>query len=148
MAFGSNHMAVINIAKSQLGMVEEDYRAMLVRVTGKASLRALSEPEKADVITELKRLGFRKTKSSRPAAKRRDVRYCHVLWGLLHKAGNTNIGGAKGLNAFIRARFSKAWGATPIDVDQMTDSRQIATVIEALQAWCKRAGIPTDLPRE
>ena len=31
-----NHTAIINIAKSQLGMDEDDYRAMLVRVTASA----------------------------------------------------------------------------------------------------------------
>ncbi|HRM75970.1 MAG TPA: DUF1018 domain-containing protein, partial [Paracoccus sp. (in: a-proteobacteria)] len=55
------HTAIINIAKTQLGMDEDDYRAMLNRVTGLASLRAMSERQLLDVIDELKRMGFRVT---------------------------------------------------------------------------------------
>jgi hypothetical protein len=64
-----------------------------------------------------------------------------VLWGKLVRAGAVDRAGAAGLNAFIRARFEKSWGAAPIDIDAMRDWRQIATVIEALKAMCARAGI-------
>ena len=148
MKFATNFNAVINIARGQIGMAEDDYRAMLERVTGKASLRLMTDRQKAAVLDEMKRLGFRKAASKRPPAARKDVRYCHVLWGLLHKHGVVKVGGAKGLNAFIRARYGAAWGAVPIDIDRMVDARQISTVIKALQAWCKRHNIPTELPRE
>ncbi|PTV94040.1 uncharacterized protein DUF1018 [Rhodobacter aestuarii] len=144
----TNLNAVINIAKGKLGMAEDDYRAMLERVTGKASLKVMSDRQKTAVLDEMQRMGFSKTSGKRPPAKRADVRYCHVLWGLLHKAGVVKVGGAKGLNAFIRSRYGAAWGAVPIDIDRMTEARQISTVIEALQAWCKRNNIPTELPRE
>ena len=64
-----------------------------------------------------------------------------MLWGKLHRAGAVDAAGAEGLNAFIRKRFEKAWGAVPIDVDAIQDWKQIATVIEALKAMCLRAGI-------
>jgi hypothetical protein len=69
------------------------------------------------------------------------VRFCHVLWGKLHKAGAVDMAGAAGLNAFVRARFADKWGAAPIDIDALNDHRKIATVIEALKAMCRRAGI-------
>jgi hypothetical protein len=69
------------------------------------------------------------------------VRFAHVLWGKLVRAGAVDKAGAAGLNAFIRARFENSWGAVPIDIDAMRDGRQIATVIEALKAMCARAGI-------
>ena len=64
-----------------------------------------------------------------------------MLWGKLVKAGAVAAPGAKGLNGFIRTRFEKAWGAVPLDIDQMRDAGQIATVIEALKAMCRRAGV-------
>lgn len=143
-----NLNTVINIAKGQLAMAEDDYRSMLERVTGKASLKLMTDRQKTAVLDEMKRMGFQKTGGKRAPAARKDVRYCHVLWGLLHKAGVANVAGAKGLNAFIRSRYGAAWGAVPIDIDRMTDAKQISTVIEALQAWCKRHNIPTELPRE
>ena len=54
-----NSTAIINIAKGQLGLDEDDYRALLVRVTGVSSLRKMSERQKISVIDELKRMGFR-----------------------------------------------------------------------------------------
>ncbi len=56
------------------------------------------------------------------------------------RAGAVQVPGATGLNAFIRARFEKTWGAVPLDVDSMRDWKQIAAVIEALKAMCQRAG--------
>lgn len=140
-----NHNALINIAKSQLDMAEDDYRAMLERVTGKASLKLMTHGQKLSVIDELKRLGFRvQSNGRRKAAPRADVRYCHVLWRLLYQAGEVRVGGAKGINAFVRAQFEGKWGHVPIDIDAMTDAHQISDVIEALKAWCRRAGIATE----
>ena len=51
-----NANAIINIAKSQLGLEEDDYRAVLERTTGKASLRLMTNPDKLKVIDEMKRL--------------------------------------------------------------------------------------------
>ena len=97
------------------------------------------------LVTALKERGFKphggKARAKRPAAKRADTRFAHVLWGKLHKAGAVDQGGAKGLNAFIRARFEKSWGAATFDIDAMQDHRQIATVIEALKGMCARAGV-------
>ncbi|SLN38326.1 hypothetical protein AQS8620_01440 [Aquimixticola soesokkakensis] len=140
-----NHNAMINIAKSQLGLAEDDYRTMLSRVTGKASLKLMTNGQKLLVLDELKRLGFRvKSNGRRKAAPRADVRYCHVLWRLLHEAGETRVGGSKGLNDFVASRFEGKWGHVPIDIDVMTEARQVSDVIEALKAWCARAGIPTE----
>lgn len=142
-----NHAAIINIAKAQLGLDEGDYRSMLSRVTGKASLRLMSGGEKTKVVDELKRLGFKvaaKSNQKRKAAARADVRYCHVIWRLLVDGGAMNVKGAKGLNAFIRARFERTWGCVPIDIDTMTDAREISQVIEALKKIAARHGIATE----
>lgn len=140
-----NHSAIINIAKSQLGLDDGDYRSMLKRVTGKASLRLMDNREKNRVVDEMKRLGFKvRAKSRRKAAPRADVRYCHVIWRLLIEGGAMNVTGAKGLNAFIRARFERTWGCVPIDIDAMTDAREISQVIEALKQIAARHGIATE----
>ena len=53
-----NLVTTIQIAKRQLGMADADYRAMLERVTGKASSTGLRLVEKRAVIKEMERLGF------------------------------------------------------------------------------------------
>ncbi|ALF02123.1 regulatory protein GemA [Salipiger abyssi] len=137
-----NHTAIINIARKELGIEEEDYRDLLGRVTGQTSLRVMSDSQKHAVIDELKRLGFKpKQGNRRPRAARSDVRYCHVLWRLLAEAGHVRVRGATGLNAFIRSRFEGKWGHVPIDIDTMQNAAEINAVIRALKDMCRRNGI-------
>jgi len=136
---------LVHVGCRELGLDGEVRRDLQLMVTGKASMLDMDEGDLTKLVTALKERGFTphagKGRAKRPAAKRGDVRFAYVLWGKLHKAGAVDKGGAKGLNAFLRARFEKAWGAVPFDIDTMQDARQIATVIEALKGMCARAGI-------
>jgi phage gp16-like protein len=136
----------IHVACRDLGLDNDTRRALQLQVTGKASLTAMTDAEQLRVLDALKAKGFSTTRSGkskgyRKAAGRGDVRFCHVLWGKLAQAGIVTSPGAKGLNSFMRVRFEAAWGAAPIDIDAMTDAKQIATVLEALKAMCARVGI-------
>lgn len=137
----------IMVGCRQLGLDDETRRDLQLRVVGKASLRDMTPAEQQKVLDALKAEGFVPSgggRARRKPASRGDVRFCHVLWGKLHRAGAVDQAGAQGLNAFVRARFAKAWGAAPIDIDQMRDWQQIASVIEALKGMCKRAGIEVE----
>lgn len=136
---------LIHVAARDLGLDDDMRRQLQLVTTGKASLAEMTPPELDQVVDALKargfKPGFKRGRKSRPAAQRGDTRFAHVLWGKLVKAGAVEGSGAEGLNAFVRRRFEKAWGAAPLDVDQMQDAAQIATVIEALKAMCHRAGV-------
>lgn len=135
---------LIHAGCRQLGLDDDTRRGLQRMATGKDSLRDMTEEEMENVLLALKSRGFTPSPGAAPrrrAAERGDVRFAHVLWGKLFRAGAVDKAGAAGLNAFIRARFGKSWGAAPIDIDAMRDWRQIATVIEALKAMCARAGI-------
>lgn len=135
---------LIHAGCRQLGLDEDTRRGLQRMATGKDSLRDMTEEEMGNVLLALKSRGFTPSPGAAPrrkAAERGDVRFAHVLWGKLFRAGAVDKAGAAGLNAFIRARFGKSWGAAPIDIDAMRDWQQIATVIEALKAMCARAGI-------
>jgi hypothetical protein len=135
---------LVHVGCRELGIDGETRRDLQLLVTGKASTTEMTQADLTKLVQALKDRGFAPSggaKAKRPAASRGDVRFCHVLWGKLLAAGAVDKAGAAGLNAFIRVRFEQAWGAVPIDIDAMRDSRQIATVIEALKAMCARAGI-------
>ena len=139
-------LKTIHVACRDLGMDNDTRRDLQLLVTGKDSLTAMTPAEHLAVLEALKAKGFKPSagkasRTHRRPATRKDIRFCHVLWGKLHKAGAVDLPGAAGLNAFIRARFEKAWGAVPFDIDGLRDWKQIATVIEALKAMCLRAGI-------
>jgi hypothetical protein len=137
---------MIHVACRDLGLDQDTRHELQQRITGKTSLSDMCERELKLVVDELKAKGWTPApkkggKTFRNFASRGDIRFCHVLWGKLVRAGAVQVPGATGLNAFVRARFETAWGAVPIDVDQMRDHRQIAAVIEALKGMCKRAGV-------
>jgi hypothetical protein len=135
---------LVHVGCRELGIDRETRRDLQRLVTGKASMTEMTEADLESMVQALKDRGFRPSPGAAPrrkAAERGDVRFAHVLWGKLFRAGAVDRAGAAGLNAFIRARFEQAWGAVPIDIDAMRDWQQIAAVIEALKAMCARAGI-------
>ena len=135
---------LVHVGCRELGIDRETRRDLQRLVTGKASMTEMTEADLESMVQALKDRGFRPSPGAAPrrkAAERGDVRFAHVLWGKLFRAGAVEKAGAAGLNAFIRARFEKSWGAVPIDIDAMRDWQQIAAVIEALKAMCARAGI-------
>lgn len=132
----------IHVAARQLGLDDDTRRDLQLVATGKESLKDMSDAEGAKVLDALVARGFKPAKAKgRAPAARGDVRFAHVLWGKLHTAGAVQARGAVGLNAFLRSRFEKVWGAVPLDIDQMRDAKQIATIIEALKGMCDRAGV-------
>lgn len=138
---------LIHVGCRELGLDADTRHDLQLVATGKASLAEMTDAEMEAVVAALKARGFQPSggpearKGHRRFASRGDVRFCHVLWGKLVRQGAVSVPGATGLNAFVRARFEKAWGAVPLDVDQMRDWKQIASVIEALKGMCTRAGI-------
>lgn len=137
---------MIHTACRQLGLDEDARRGFQLVATGKASMADMTDAELRQVVEALKQRGFNAgfkgaSKPSRPAASRADLRYVHVLWGLLGKAGHLDRPGRDGLNAFVRSRFGAHWSSVPIDIDTLRDAGQINDVIQALQGMCRRHGV-------
>lgn len=137
-----NLQRLVHVGCRELGLDADDRHALQLLATGKESLSDMTDAELNRVVDALKARGFKPAnRGKRPPARRADVRYCHVLWRLLHEAGAVKVAGAAGLNAFIRSRFEKKWGAAPIDIDAMQEWAKIADVVDALKDWCSRVGI-------
>ena len=49
-----NHLAAIHVARKQLGLEDDDYRAVLERVTGKSSAGKMTVGEQGKVLDELR----------------------------------------------------------------------------------------------
>lgn len=66
------HLAKIHLAKKQLGMDGDDYKKLIMRLTGAQSAGDLVLPERLLLLKELERLGFkpkRRHRNAKPAAK-------------------------------------------------------------------------------
>lgn len=135
-----NHTAVINIAKAQLGLDEDSYRAMLVRVTGVASLRQMSARQKQAVIEELKRKGFRIRSGGRslPLASKRYIRLIHALWKSCHRVGAIENGSRDALRAFCHRFIAHGDDKVAVDPDLLTHA-QATPIIKALKDMEARA---------
>lgn len=129
-----NVTAIINIAKAQLAMAEDDYRAVLERVTGLKSLRAMSEPQKLAVVEEMKRLGFQVKAGGRklPASVRPHVRLVHALWGSCHRLGVIENRSREALRAFCKRFVANGLEDVMVDPDLLSYD-QATPIIEALK---------------
>lgn len=139
---------MIFVGCKQLGLDDDARHDLQLQATGKASLSEMTEDEKKRVLDRLKLAGFN-PKVQRKAAKakrapRADLRLIHVLWAKLGETGALRDPSRKGLNAFIRARFEKAWQTVPADVDMLREWHQVDDVIQALKAWAHREGADFD----
>jgi phage gp16-like protein len=65
--------AVIHVAKSQLAMTDEDYRALLLRAAGVGSSSELDDAGFTKLMSEFERLGFRSAKSRTQATHRKGM---------------------------------------------------------------------------
>ncbi|PQV56385.1 uncharacterized protein DUF1018 [Defluviimonas denitrificans] len=140
---------MIHVGCRDLGIDNETRHDLQLVVTGKTSMSDMTDRDLQKMVEALKQRGFKPFDRKRPAkgrkaAPRADVRFCHVMWRLLHQKGAVRVGGAKGLNAFIRARFEKKWGSVPIDIDTMHEWSEISDIVDALKAMCRRNGIEVD----
>lgn len=135
-----NHTAIINIAKVQLGLHEDDYRALLIRVTGNPSLRQMSDRQKIDVIEELKRKGFRiRTKGRQlPPSTKPYIRLIHALWKSCHRAGAIENGSREALRAFCKRFVAHGDDKIAVDPDLLTHD-QATPIIKALREMETRA---------
>lgn len=141
-----NTIAMINVAKSQFEMEETEYRALLVRVTGVSSLRAMSERQRIAVVDEFKRLGFKvqpgksakgKLEKHRPTANRPWSRYIHALWKSCARLSVIDDASVKALNAFCKRFVSPEEANIVVDVDFLSQA-QAEPIVSALKAMEKR----------
>ena len=92
--FRKSKIAKVHIAKAQLNMDDEVYRALLIRVAGKDSCSKMNERELDTVLSELRRLGFvetrRKTDAAAPPKPKADIEaMCRKINALLLNSGRT-----------------------------------------------------------
>lgn len=136
-------LAAIHVAKKQLGLDEDTYRATLVRVTGKDSTRAMSEAERQRVVEEFRKRGFTKAvKGSRSRLQGRFAKKFQALWIAGWNLGVVDNRDDAALMAFVTRQ-------TGIDhvrfVHVLADADK---AIEALKSWLAReAGVKWKVDR-
>ena len=135
--------AAIHVAKKQLNLDDDTYRAICLRVTGKHSSAAMSEGERLRLIDEFRRQGFKTT--SKGGRKRLEGKFAGKLQALWIAGWNLGVFHNRADEALIKF----VQGQTGLDdvrfVHHASDAR---SAIEGLKKWIERKVGPvwTDTP--
>ncbi|WP_347484562.1 regulatory protein GemA [Vandammella animalimorsus] len=133
------HIAAIHTLKAKLRLSDDDYRALLLHLTGKNSSKAMSVGERARVRDHLHGLAVRAGLAAPTRLRRQSFddayaaaspreRKVWALWNQLHRQGRIASGGAKALNAWVKRQ-------TGVDALRFCNGAQLDALIEALKLW-------------
>lgn len=132
-------ITLIHVAKKELALNEDNYRALLQGVTGKDSLRDMKLKELEAVIQRFKDFGFKKKKSKpkragkRKSANSEHARLIRALWLSLYHLGEVRDPSEEAMSAYVK-RMSK------VDDLKWLDEKQSQKVLGGLRDWMRRAG--------
>lgn len=129
--------AKIHVARKQLALSEENYRSILVRITGQNTSSGLNDRQVDDVLAEFRRLGWRPKKAFKPSDKP-FVRLIYALWKEAAKVGAVLSSSKSALRAFVE-RQTRRGGERGIDDPEFLRGEDARLVSEALKSMIKRA---------
>ncbi|NVE91567.1 gp16 family protein [Vreelandella titanicae] len=133
-------LAQIHIAKAQLGLTDEDYRAILARKAGVSSAKELTNKTVGGVMHEFRRLGFQPKPTQKagrkapnpPATRQAEMKKVEALLAEAGRAWAYADGMAKHMFKVDRVDF--------------LDDNQLHKLLQALIIDAKRQGrYPDDL---
>ena len=124
-------LASIHIARKDLALEEESYRALLYRVSGQTSAKELTDVQLKSVLSEFERLGWKKARFRRfSAGNRPDIRKVFAIWSSL--SAHLKCGGSRaGLRAFVERQIG-------VSDPNFLNPAQARQMIEALKAMQRR----------
>jgi phage gp16-like protein len=125
----------VKMAQKQLGIVEDDYRAMLLRETGQVSAANCTEAQLGRMLDALKRAGFTPvTKSgNRPTSETKTARKARALWISLYQLGVVHNANELALEAFAKRQLK-------VERLVWANDGQMFRLIEALKGMAEKAG--------
>lgn len=138
----SQLIKLIHIAKRQLGLDDETYRALLITETKKSSCSKMRKHELEKVYDALKQKGFNYTcikKGSAPAVKtadwRGDIKKIRAIWITMGHQGFISDSRDRPLDAFVERMTKKFTGGLGIKTLAWLDSNLAQHVLESLKNW-------------
>ncbi len=134
----SSFLALIHVAKKQLGLDEDTYRAKLTHITGKSSVEDMTEGERQKVLTVFRAEGFKPKSERRPDGRLKlSGKYAPKLQALWIAGWNLGIFENRddaALEAFVKRQ-------TGLDAVRFCrDAVDARKAIEALKAILARQG--------
>lgn len=142
----TDHIKAIHVLKGKLSLSDDDYRALLIQLTGHSSSKAMTQAQRRTVREHLQRLAAHMG-IEQPATRQRPLadaafakakaaaspreRKVWALWHQLHRDGLVDNPSAAALNAWVKRQVG-------VDALRFCTGPQLDTLIEALKAWGER----------
>ena len=142
----TDHIKAIHVLKGKLRLSDDDYRALLIQLTGHSSSKAMTQAQRRTVREHLQRLAAHMG-IEQPATRQRPLpdaafakakaaaspreRKVWALWHQLHRDGLVDNPSAAALNAWVKRQVG-------VDALRFCTGPQLDTLIEALKAWGDR----------
>ena len=101
-------LSKVHIARKELTLGDDDYRAILVRVTGQTSSATCSERQLERLIEEFKRLGWIPKRGANPISSKAYVRKVYALWREAGIVGAVDNANKEALRAFVVRQTGKS----------------------------------------
>ena len=138
----TNHIAAIHVLKSKLQLSDDDYQALLIHLTGKASSKDMTAAQRSTVRNHMQRLAERvgavQPTAQRPYAPAKfdqlkanaspKERKVWALWHQLHRDGVVHNTSAAALNAWVERTVH-------VSALRFANDAQLDALIEGLKAW-------------
>lgn len=136
-------LTLVHVGRRELGLDDEDYRALLESVTGARSAKGLKAAQLEDVVKAMKDLGFkvkggptsRRSPPSSAHVQAPEVRKLRAIWITMYQDGLLHDGSDDALGSFIRKMTANANGGVGINRAEWLTSAQAERVLEALKKW-------------
>jgi len=140
-------LAKIHIAKKDLALDDDSYRALVLRVAGQESCKGLAIGRLEAVLAEFKSLGWKARRKSPPRragaramARDHEAPKIRALWLSLYHLGEIGDPSEAALARYA-ARMTKSPGQPDgVQALQFLDAAAANRVIKALRGWCRRIG--------
>lgn len=131
-------LAKVHIAKKQLGLADDDYRAIIFQHCGSMSAADATEAQLAAVVQHFGQRGFKATAKGvpgrrAPAVDTPSARKARALWISLHHLGAVRNPSEQALEAFAKRQLG-------VEYWRWSDQSLSYRLIEALKAMAKRHG--------
>lgn len=145
----SRLMAQIHIARKQLAMDDETYRAALLNAAGKDSCAEMSVPELRKTVEHFRKLGFKnqvnaKGRAKSPASKHKKPSIktqqdkLRALWIDAAKDGLLKDGSETALCRWAGRMTKKYNDGVPVESIEWLNVDPLQGLIEDLKKWIKR----------
>jgi phage gp16-like protein len=134
-------LAQVHIARKALAIRDDDYRALMERVTGHASAKDCTTQQLGDAVVEFARMGF----TPRGRCRHRDIgsgaviRKAQAMWISLYQLGAIDDGSDAALEALGRRQLG-------VERLRWASEREGFRLIEALKAIADRHGWDQRVP--